>query len=161
MAITRWNPWGDFAEMERELRELSASLFERSPLQPGTGKGRMFPAVDVIPRGDDLVIEAQIPGIDPDHDVSVTLDWGLLRIHGERKREEKEEREGYYRIESNFGVFDRAIPVPETVTEDDVHADYDRGVLEITVKGGSPELTETKQIPVSSVVGHNGHTGEP
>jgi HSP20 family molecular chaperone IbpA len=75
------------------------------------------------------VLRAELPGIDPEKDVDVSVSDGILTIHGERKEVEKEGR----RTEFRYGSFTRAIALPTGADEHDITAVYDKGVLEITV----------------------------
>lgn len=152
MALARWNPWRELAEVEREVTNSMRQWFEPFAVKlPNGGKKALVPAVDVLPRGKDLVIRAELPGIDPDKDVEITFEDGFLRIRGERRREEKEEGKGWYRIESSYGAFDRSIPLPEGVEPEDVKATYVDGILEVVVPGAAePAPAKTKKIPVSA-----------
>lgn len=82
------------------------------------------------------VLRAELPGIDPEKDVEVSVSDGVLIIHGERKEEEKEGR----RTEFRYGSFTRSVTLPAGADEYDITAVYDKGVLEITV--GLKEPTE-------------------
>jgi HSP20 family molecular chaperone IbpA len=84
------------------------------------------------------ILRAELPGIDPEKDVDVSVSDGILTIHGERKEEEKEGR----RTEFRYGSFTRSIALPTGADEYDITAVYDKGVLEITV--GLKEPTEIK-----------------
>jgi HSP20 family protein len=94
--------------------------------------------------GDDekFVVRAEIPGIDPEKDVEVTVSDGLLTIHGERHEEKKEDEKGYRRREFRYGSFTRNLRLPTGVKETDVKATYKDGVLEITVP--TPKTSTTK-----------------
>jgi HSP20 family protein len=63
------------------------------------------PAIDVFHRGDDLVVRAELPGIDPEKDLEISLHDNVLRIRGERRMEERTEGDGTYRLESRYGSF--------------------------------------------------------
>ncbi|HET9075839.1 MAG TPA: Hsp20/alpha crystallin family protein [Acidimicrobiales bacterium] len=99
----------------------------------------------------ELVIRAEIPGIDPERDVEVTLDDDVLRIEAERREEETKEDKNYYRREFRYGSLRRSLQLPEGVTEADITATYRNGVLEVRVKvPQKPESkTTAKKIPVS------------
>jgi HSP20 family protein len=73
-------------------------------------------------RGGDLVIRADLPGIDPDNDVEITLQEGVLTIQGERRLEERTSGEGMHRFESAGGSFSRSVALPDGVKEEDVQA---------------------------------------
>lgn len=96
------------------------------------------------------VIRAELPGIDPDKDVKLTLFGGMLRITAERRVEEKAEEKGYTRHEMRYGSFTRTLPLAEGASEDDIKATYKDGVLEIRVPVARPAVqTEPKTISVS------------
>jgi HSP20 family protein len=98
---------------------------------------------------DSMVIRAEMPGIDPDKDVEITLSNGVLRIRAERKSEKKEEQAGRTRSEFRYGSFERALRVPDDVNVDDVKASYKDGVLEVHVPYKVPTEAQPAQIPVS------------
>jgi HSP20 family protein len=77
------------------------------------------------------VVRAEIPGVDPQKDIDITVSGGSLRISAERKQEEKKEERGYVRNELRYGKFIRILPVPEGTTEQDVKATYKDGILEV------------------------------
>jgi HSP20 family protein len=92
-----------------------------------------FMPVNEFYRDGSLVIRAEIPGIDPDKDVDLTVTGGMLHIKAERREEEKIEEEHYLRREIRHGSFERTLPLPEGVTDADVTATYKDGVLEVVV----------------------------
>ena len=67
--------------------------------------------MDVFARGDDLVVKLELPGIDPEKDVSVEVREGMLFIAGERRHEKEIEEEAYYRMEASYGTFERQIAI--------------------------------------------------
>ena len=77
-------------------------------------------------------MRADLPGLKRD-DITVEVDDGVLTLSGERRQENREEREGFYRSERSYGSFYRTIPLPEGVEEDDISATFDEGVLEVRV----------------------------
>ncbi|MEU8246275.1 Hsp20/alpha crystallin family protein [Nonomuraea sp. NPDC048916] len=81
-------------------------------------------------QGDRYVLRAELPGIDPDKDIEVTVKDGILTIHGERQEKETEE----HRTEFRYGSFTRSVSLPAGADENDVKAVYDKGVLEISMK---------------------------
>lgn len=98
-----------------------------------------------------LVIRADLPGIDPEKDVEVTLNNGTLRISAERKQEETTEKKDFYRHELHYGSFTRELQMPEGASEDDVKAVYKDGVLEVRVHVTEPAPEEPpKKIPVAA-----------
>lgn len=102
-------------------------------------------------RDDDVqVIRAELPGIDPDRDVELTVSGGMLRIGAERRVEEQSEEKGITRREMRYGSFTRTLPLAAGATGDDIQASYTNGVLEIRVPVAQPTPpSEPRKIPVS------------
>jgi HSP20 family protein len=94
-----------------------------------------------------LVIRADLPGIDPDKDVEVTVTDGMVHIEAARREEEKKEGRGYVRQEVRYGSLSRSLALPEGVTEADITATYKAGVLEIRVP--EPKHEEPRKIAIS------------
>ncbi len=94
-----------------------------------------------------LVIRADLPGIDPDSDVELTVSHGMLHIEAERREEEKREGKGYVRRELRYGSLSRSLPLPEGATEADITATYKDGVLEIRIP--APRHEPAKKIAIS------------
>ncbi len=98
--------------------------------------------------GDTLVVRAELPGIDPDKDVELTITEGVLRVRVERQEKSEHKTKAGYRSEFRYGSFERSLPLPTGTKEDDVKASYADGILEIRV----PMLEEkaaTTRVPVS------------
>jgi HSP20 family protein len=94
------------------------------------------------------VIRAELPGVDPDKDVEITIEGDQLRIRAERRQEEKVEAKGRYRSEFRYGSFARLLTLPAGAVPDDVKATYHDGVLEVRVPISSERAAATK-IPVA------------
>jgi len=104
------------------------------------------PAVDVLQKDGNLVLRAEIPGVEQ-KDIEVQLDGNVLTLKGERKLECEEDRDNYYRMERYSGTFARSFKLPETVDRDKINADYKDGVLTVTIPQ-RPEL-KPREIPVA------------
>jgi HSP20 family protein len=153
MALIRWDPWRDMLAMQRDVQEtLHRFLGEwETPSLIGSGSRRSawFPPVDVFTRESDLVVRTELPGMDPEKDVEIFLQDGSLTIRGERRHEERTDGEGYVRSESAYGSFERRVPLPEGIEEKDVHATYERGVLEVVIAGAA-RIPEPTRIPIEA-----------
>jgi HSP20 family protein len=152
--LARWNPWQELFDMQRETSELLRRTFgsTRRPwrlFEPGVDGTMWAPAIDVFNRDGDLVVRAELPGIDPKKDVDISVQKGVLTIRGERRQEERSDGENFYRVESSYGAFQRSVVLPEGVDVDDIQASYDKGVLEVVVPRAA-ELTAPKKISISS-----------
>jgi HSP20 family protein len=89
-----------------------------------------------------LVVRAELPGIDPETDVELSVSDHSLHIEAERREEEKVKEKGYVRHEVRCGSFARTLPLPEGVTETDITANYKDGILEIRIP--APEVEPAK-----------------
>ncbi len=97
----------------------------------------------------DLVVRAEIPGVDPDRDIAVSVEDGVLTIHGERRhRTETHAHEGF-RTEFRYGAFTRSISLPAAVDPGTIRAAYRNGILEVTVPLPAAEESAAQQIPVA------------
>ena len=93
-------------------------------------KGEWLPALDVSETNTQVVVRAEVPGIDPkDIDVSITGD--ILTIKGEKREETAKEEQNYHRIERRYGSFQRVLTLPATVEASKVNASYKNGILTI------------------------------
>jgi HSP20 family protein len=116
---------------------------------PLVHEDRWAPACDVFTRDGDLVVRMELPGIDPDKDVQVTVEDGVLCVSGERRQATAQGEGGYYRREWAYGSFQRGVPLPDTVSVDDIQASYDNGVLEVAVPK-FVALSAPKRVPVQA-----------
>jgi HSP20 family protein len=89
------------------------------------------PSMDIYEEGDNLVVEAQLPGIKPE-DVDVTLEQGVLTISGKMEREEERKERNYLIRERQSGRFNRSMRLPASYNPDACQADFDNGVLRLT-----------------------------
>ena len=103
------------------------------------------PAVDVFEEKDDIVVKAEIPGMDKDN-IEVNLTDHTLTIKGEKKKEEEVKEENYYRSERSYGSFFRTLELPKDVHGDKVKATFKNGVLEVRMP--KTEEAKAKEIKV-------------
>lgn len=102
--------------------------------------------VDEFQENGTLVIRAELPGMDPDKDVELTVSDGMLHIHAQRREEEEKEDKGYLRREIHYGTFSRTLAMPEGIAESDIKASYQNGILEVRVP--APQHKPTTKIPI-------------
>ena len=110
-------------------------------------RGLWAPQVEVLERGNNLVVRADLPGLSRD-DVDVELDNDMLIIRGERHSDVEDDSEGFYRSERSYGSFYRAIPLPEGVDPNACNASFDNGVLELTLPKPKQEPSRARRIDV-------------
>lgn len=95
-------------------------------------RGAWNPSVDIYENKDQIVLEAELPGMNPD-DVNISIENNLLTIHGERKFEKKDEGDNFHRVERSYGSFTRTFTLPPTVSSENVEANFDNGVLRLAL----------------------------
>ncbi|HET7138888.1 MAG TPA: Hsp20/alpha crystallin family protein, partial [Arthrobacter sp.] len=96
-----------------------------------------------------LVVRAEMPGVDPDKDIEVTIDDGYLRIRAERQEKEEHKDKGRFRTEFRYGSFSRNIPLPDGAKEEDIRATYTNGVLEVrTPLPDEAEPAARRKLPI-------------
>jgi HSP20 family protein len=115
--------------------------------RPRTHATAWVPSTDVVARGRDLVIRVSLSGVYPE-DVEITLSNDVLTVSGERRSELADEDETFYVRERYYGVFRRSWTLPAGIGDEDVSADFENGLLEITVQGGAAAVPEPKRIEI-------------
>jgi HSP20 family protein len=101
--------------------------------------GTWAPVVDIFEKGDDLVISAELPGLEQE-DVDISIENNTLVLRGERKRQMEFAEKDAYRLERTFGAFTRSFTLPKTVDSERISASYKNGVLELTL----PKVAQAK-----------------
>ncbi len=148
--LVRYEPWW-LTGLERQMDELFGALPASHRSRVPAGTGRWAPACDVFSRDGDLVVQLDLPGIDAEKDVQVTLQDGVLCVSGER-REAGGGDGGYYRREWRYGGFERGFTLPEGATGEGITASYRDGVLEVVVPKAA-QRAEPRHVPVSAAGG--------
>ena len=115
-------------------------------LARGAGAGLWAPQIEMFEKNGELVVRADLPGMTKD-EVNVEIDNDAITIEGERRSEQNENREGFYRSERSYGKFYRRLPLPDGVEAENANATFRDGVLEITMN--APKRTESKPRKVS------------
>ena len=147
MAIVRWDPFGEALRMQRDMDR----IFSRLGAAEVSGESvAWMPKIDVKRKDDDIVVRAELPGIDSEN-VEVEVTDGVLTIRGERKQEEKREGEDWLVCESCYGSFERSLTIPESVDPATITAEYTDGILEVHVpKALEAVKPRTTKIEVGS-----------
>lgn len=109
--------------------------------------GTFVPAVDVTEDENEIVVRAELPGIDPDK-VEVSISGNSLLLSGQKEESHEDRGKDYYRSERSFGSFRRRIDLPESVDADRITAEYDSGVL--SVRAPKRQGAGSKRIPIST-----------
>jgi len=148
----------------RRFTEDMDRMFSGTGGTGGRETGLWAPPIDVRESGGNLVVSAELPGLNKE-DVKVEVHEDALVIQGERKREWEQERGGVRRSERTYGSFYREIPLPDGAKTDQAKAQFNNGVLEVTIPIPESQQRKPKQITIESgeperkPVG--GETGKP
>jgi HSP20 family protein len=146
MTLVRYEPWGMLGQLRREMDRMLESQAEGEE-SSAIATSAWVPAVDIKETDDAFEIHADIPGVDP-KDIDVHMENGVLTIKGERESEKKEEKEGYKRVEREWGSFYRRFSLPDTADAEKISAKSKNGVLEITIP--KQEKVQARKISVDS-----------
>jgi HSP20 family protein len=144
MALIRFEPARELSTLQSEMNQLFNSFFGDG----GRGEApvrRWVPAMDLVETQDHFVVRADLPGLTQD-DISIELEDNVLTISGERKREEKTEKEGYFRLERASGQFARSLTLPEGIDAEGVTAEFKDGVLEVRIP--KPEARKPRKVSI-------------
>jgi HSP20 family protein len=130
MAIVRWDPGRELDALQGDMNRLFDSFFGRRDGGGTSATRRWIPAMDLVETEDNLVLRADLPGLDRD-DIEIEVKDGVLTVSGERRAQHEDKREGYHRVERSFGRFSRSLELPKGVDPGSVSAAFDKGVLEV------------------------------
>jgi HSP20 family protein len=135
MANERWRPWGMArrgSEPLRAFEDMVNRMFEDwMPRFGGQGRG-WSPAVDMIDQEDEIVLRADLPGLDQ-KDIKVNVENGMLTITGSRQEAQEAKEDDYYYSERWSGSFTRTIALPSGIDPDKIKATFKNGVLEVHI----------------------------
>ena len=132
--------YDDF-NIRKMFEDFDEPFFDNFWLKPFDGSNFKFaPRVDITEDDKNLYVSAEIPGVAKE-DINVTMNENLLTLSGEKKKEEKEERKNYYRLERSKGTFTRTFTIPLAVKADMIKAEFKDGILNITL----PKMEEVKR----------------
>jgi HSP20 family protein len=145
MSIIRWGPLDEIMSMRESMDRLFEDFFARRPRTQGPLVWQ--PAVEVSETDQDVLVKAELPGIDPKNvEVSVTAEG--LSIKGEAKSETEDRQRNYYRRELRYGMFQRTIPLPTEVKSDETKATFRNGILEVRVPKAERVRPKTVKVEV-------------
>jgi HSP20 family protein len=143
--LVRFDPYREATALQGEMGRFLNLLLSAGSTT--TTPGVWAPAMDVWETGDEIVYAFDLPGI-PQETVSIEFEHGVLTVSAERERSREVSADRLYRFERRYGSFSRSIGLPQGVSEDQISARYENGVLEVHVK--KPELEKPHQIQIGN-----------
>ena len=149
MSIIRWEPFRDLVSTQDRINQLFNDTFARAfgNQHEVTPRG-WVPPVDIYETGDSLVLKAELPGINPD-DVEIRVEDSTLYLKGERKFEKEVKEENLHRVERSYGTFTRSFSLPSAIDAGKVKAEYQDGILTLTMPKREEAKPRTIKINVS------------
>lgn len=143
-----------FHEFQREMNRLFDDFFTDFPLAPRWGSRELAtaefnPRVDVSETDKDIVVSAELPGLD-EKDIAVEMDEDAITIRGERREEKEDKGRNWHKREQPYGAFRRVVPLPSNGVGEKATARFKKGVLTITVPKRERDQGKRKMITVES-----------
>jgi len=145
MALVRWEPVRELNSLQQEMNRLFSTFFDTPTAANGSPARRWIPAMDLVETDEHYVLTADLPGLSQE-DISLEFEGDVLTLSGERKTEQAERKEGYYRLERATGAFSRSLTLPEGIDPEAVTATFDKGVLEVRIP--KPEQRKPKKVAI-------------
>ena len=142
--LTRWEPFRGVTTLQDQMNRLFNETLERTGEE--SSLTAWSPAVDIYETEHELVVKADLPEVDP-KDLDIRVENNILTIRGERKFEKKVSEENYLRVERAYGSFTRSFTLANTVNAEAIKADYQNGVLTLSIP--KREEAKPKQIKVN------------
>jgi HSP20 family protein len=147
MAMVRWEPVRDLLSLQDRVRGMIEGSYRGGDEDWALG-GSWAPAVDIYEKDGNIVLKAELPGLDP-KDVDVRVENNILTLRGERKFDNEVKRDNYHRVERAYGTFTRSFTLPNVVDTSNIKADFKDGVLHVVL----PKKEEAKQRQIQINVG--------
>jgi HSP20 family protein len=150
-ALAPYRPFAGLTRWEREMDRMMDEFFGRRMrgFWPerwlGGDSETIEPVVDVYEEKDDIVVKAELPGMEK-NDIEVSISDSQFILKGEKRKEEKAETEDYYKCERSFGAFFRVLDLPSDIQADKVKASFKNGVLEVRLP--KSEEAKSKQLKI-------------
>lgn len=144
MEIVPWKPFGEVSSLRKEMDNLWNNFLGETSF-PRYFPKDWLPSVDVSETEDQLLIKAELPGLEAT-DVSVSISGDLLTIKGEKKKEEEKKDEHFHSSERFYGSFQRSFRLPVNIKTDEVDATFKNGVLQVALR--KTEETRKKEIEI-------------
>lgn len=137
-------PWA--RDLERDIKRILEKSFGWKTRFPQV-TGKFTPAVDVYEKGNEVIIEAEIPGVEKE-ELSISISENKVTIKGEVKREKEIKEEDYYLYERSYGRFQRTVELPTEIDADKAKANYKDGILKVTLPKKKPEKKLETEIKI-------------
>jgi HSP20 family protein len=146
MSIVRYDPFRDLRTLQEEVNRLFSTNLTRAFGDEGIGRGAWSPSVDIYENKDQIVLEAELPGMKQE-DFDLSIENNVITLRGERKFEKTDDSDNYHRVERSYGSFTRSFTLPPAVSAEGARAEYANGVLRVTLP--KREEAKSRRIEIS------------
>src|SRR5271165_3899156 len=146
--ITRYDPFREFVSLQNRMNRLFSNPRGPEGEDEALTSTAFAPPVDIYEDEHNVTLKIEVPGIE-EKDIDVRIENNTLTVHGERKFEKEEKEENYRRVERQYGSFTRSFSLPNTVDAEQVKANYEKGILNISL----PKKAEAKPKQIKVNVG--------
>jgi HSP20 family protein len=143
--LVRWEPFRELASLQSEMSRWMNGLVDG----PGRVTQTWVPALDVWETENEVVYAFDLPGI-PEEAITIEVKDETLSITAERDKTEETSEDGFYRFERRYGMFARAVGLPQGVDQEQIAARYENGVLEVRVP--KPVEAKPRKIELSKTL---------
>ena len=150
--LTRFEPFREFSTLQDRVNRLFRESYRGEGQDDSLTASSFAPAVDVYEDEHKVTLKIDVPGID-EKDIKVHVENNTLTVHGERKFEKEEKEENYRRVERQYGSFTRTFTLPNTVDQENVQADYEKGVLKVKLAKKAEAKPKQIKVNVGSATG--------
>jgi len=147
MGISRWEPFKDLLSLQDRMNRLFEETLARGSSLDSDRSGQWSPAVDIMETESELLLKAELPGINLE-EIDLQIKDQVLTLRGERRFDHETKKEHYYRIERLYGAFSRSFTLPPTIDPNGIKAVLRDGILEVRIpkRGTKPSQTVTVDV---------------
>jgi len=146
MAVVRWDPFRDMNMLQDRMNRMFDDAGRTWRTDEPAATTTWSPAVDIFETEGEIVVKAELPGMER-KDIVLNLESNVLTVRGERRFAKETKDDNYHRIERSYGTFSRSFSIPATVDAEEIRADYRDGVLKIVLP--KKEQAKPKQIRIA------------
>ena len=145
--LTRWDPFREFSTLQDRMNRLFRDSY--GDREEALNTSTFAPPVDVYEDEHNVTLKIEVPGID-EKDIDVRVENNTLTVHGERRFEKEEKEENFRRVERQYGSFTRSFTLPNTVSTENIQANYEKGILKIQLAKKAEAKPKQIKVNVSS-----------
>lgn len=149
MTLRRWQPFRELDDWQQEMSRALENISYNFPTRKREGITNVFPSAEMEETDDAIHLRLEIPGVKPE-DLDIQVSAEDVSIRGERKSEAKTEEKGMMRTEFYYGQFERVIPLSTRINSKDVKAEYNNGIVALTLPKAEEEKERTVKVTVNS-----------